>query len=84
MKLTEIKALLQRGNELNEIQWVADIDVYTAASVELMKLMKLIAAATIEWIELMNSMNSMKVNPQLQPFNAAIAAIELVDAAVIL
>ena len=45
MKLTEIKALLQRGNELNEIQWVADIDVYTAASVELMKLMKLIAAA---------------------------------------
>ena len=47
-----------RGNELNEIQWVADIDVYTAASVELMKLMKLIAAATIEWINKINEFNA--------------------------
>ena len=46
-----------RGNELNEIQWVADNDVYTAASVELMKLMKLIAAATIEWINKINEFN---------------------------
>ena len=42
---------------MNEIQWVADIDVYTAASVELMKLMKLIAAATIEWINKINEFN---------------------------
>ena len=38
-------------------EWVADIDVYTAASVELMKLMKLIAAATIEWINKINEFN---------------------------
>ena len=41
-------------------EWVADIDVYTAASVELMKLMKLIAAATIEWINKINEFNATK------------------------
>ena len=86
LPIAALSSILLNSIKLNEAAAAINVIVfiYTAASVELMKLMKLIAAATIEWIELMNSMNSMKVNPQLQPFNAAIAAIELVDAAVIL